>query len=73
MCGIVGVWCPEAVGSPEDVDERVRRMVQHRGPDDTGSWSDGRVGLASTRLAILDLSPAAHQPWPMSRAGSGWS
>ncbi len=65
MCGIAGAWCPRAIGSPEDVEERVRRMidmVQHRGPDDSGTWSDGRVGLASTRLAILDLSPAAHQP-----------
>jgi asparagine synthase (glutamine-hydrolysing) len=36
----------------------------HRGPDDAGEWwsSDGRVGLAHTRLSIIDLSPAGHQP-----------
>lgn len=38
--------------------------LAHRGPDDRGSWSsaDGRVLLGHTRLAILDLSPAGHEP-----------
>jgi asparagine synthase (glutamine-hydrolysing) len=38
--------------------------MSHRGPDDFGvRWSDdGRVGLAFRRLAIIDLTPAGHQP-----------
>jgi len=38
--------------------------LSHRGPDDRGLyWSeDGRVGLAQCRLAVIDLSAAAHQP-----------
>jgi len=65
MCGIAGVWSPTPLNKPEAVDYQVRLMadmLQHRGPDDTGSWSDGRIGLGYTRLAILDLSPTAHQP-----------
>ena len=53
------------MGDAEDIERRIAdmaAMVQHRGPDDTGSWSDGRVGLGYTRLAIHDLTPAAHQP-----------
>lgn len=39
----------------------------HRGPDDSGIWDDvatdlGYVGIASRRLAILDLSPLGHMP-----------
>jgi asparagine synthase (glutamine-hydrolysing) len=42
--------------------------ISHRGPDDEGSeWLGdtgfgGKVGLGNRRLAILDLSPAGHQP-----------
>ena len=35
-----------------------------RGPDDRGTWigADGVVGLGHTRLSIIDLSAAGHQP-----------
>lgn len=35
-----------------------------RGPDDGGTWVDAAAGLAlgHRRLAVLDLSPAGHQP-----------
>jgi asparagine synthase (glutamine-hydrolysing) len=38
--------------------------LAHRGPDDEGVWTDPtrEVALAHRRLAILDLSPAGHQP-----------
>ena len=42
----------------------MRDTLAHRGPDAAGTWwsEDRRVGLASRRLAIIDLSPAGHQP-----------
>lgn len=38
--------------------------LRHRGPDDGGQWHSpsGLAGFAHTRLAIVDLSPAGHQP-----------
>ena len=34
----------------------------HRGPDDSGTYFAGPIGLGHRRLSILDLSPLGHQP-----------
>jgi asparagine synthase (glutamine-hydrolysing) len=63
MCGIVGIVSntPQAQRTWLAIG---RDAMTHRGPDDSGEWwsADGRVGLAQRRLAIIDLSPAGHQP-----------
>lgn len=44
------------LGAPDEaVLHRMNRLQHHRGPDGQGVWMDERVGLAHTRLAILDL------------------
>ncbi|RMH63328.1 MAG: asparagine synthase (glutamine-hydrolyzing) [Cyanobacteria bacterium J003] len=66
MCGLTGFW--QFGGCPgDDARATVQRMADtliHRGPDDAGVWVDAEVGIAlgHRRLAILDLSPAGHQP-----------
>lgn len=37
-------------------------ILRHRGPDDFGIWKGDNVGLIHTRLSIIDLSKAGHQP-----------
>lgn len=66
MCGIAGLI--DLAGRKVDAD-RLRaagRALHHRGPDDHGlgvyPTSRMTVGLAATRLAVLDPSPAGHQP-----------
>ena len=65
MCGIVGVWSSQAITDREDGERRLADMVSriaHRGPDGSGVWFDGTVGLGHARLAVIDLSEAAAQP-----------
>jgi asparagine synthase (glutamine-hydrolysing) len=48
-----------------DTGATLARMLQrlaHRGPDDSGIWSDERIALGHRRLAVIDLSPMGHQP-----------
>ena len=59
MCGIVGANL--AAGAEVRLDEGVA-CLEHRGPDQKGTWSEGEVRLGFRRLAIIDLSEAGHQP-----------
>jgi len=62
VCGIAGVVVRD--GGPPD-RHRLEVMVDavaHRGPDGSGTFVEGRVGLGHRRLAIIDLSEAAAQP-----------
>ncbi len=63
MCGIAGIWqFKDLDGSIAEKARRMTRAIAHRGPDDEGIWSDHTVALGHRRLAIVDLSPAGHQP-----------
>lgn len=67
MCGIAGFLargCGTRVGNPTEIAGSMVELLVHRGPDDAGAWADerGDVCLAHRRLAIVDLSPAGHQP-----------
>lgn len=63
MCGIAGKFSfnSRIAVSHSEIQE-MAESLRHRGPDDTGITVRGRVGLANTRLAIIDLSPQGHQP-----------
>ncbi len=61
MCGIAGfITRAGTKARPEDLKAMTDRMV-HRGPDDEGFFTDGRVGLGMRRLAIIDVA-GGHQP-----------
>jgi asparagine synthase (glutamine-hydrolysing) len=42
--------------------QKMTDSIAHRGPDGEGHWIKDNVGIGHRRLAIIDLSPAAHQP-----------
>jgi asparagine synthase (glutamine-hydrolysing) len=59
MCGIAGMTGPDA-----GLLAHFTRALGHRGPDSCGVWiePEARIGLAHTRLAIIDLSEGGAQP-----------
>lgn len=67
MCGIVGSLVLDCCPIKPHL-ENMTLALSHRGPDDAGmellaAGNNGyRLGLGHRRLAILDLSPAGHQP-----------
>ena len=66
MCGIAGFLArgPLTSEAASSIAREMADTVVHRGPDDAGVWLDLEAGvaLAHRRLAVVDLSPAGHQP-----------
>ncbi len=63
MCGICGLVYRDPRRKPDrDVLRRMADTIRHRGPDDEGLEVFASAGLSFRRLAIIDLSPAGHQP-----------
>ncbi|MFZ3091847.1 MAG: asparagine synthase (glutamine-hydrolyzing) [Nitrospirota bacterium] len=57
MCGICGF-----TGRPnEPVLKKMTDSLFHRGPDEDGFYSDGKVNLGIRRLSIIDIA-TGHQP-----------
>ena len=62
MCGISGIFHFDRTSPVDDLAlDRMRSVMQHRGPDDHGYYTCGHVGLAFNRLSIIDVA-GGHQP-----------
>jgi asparagine synthase (glutamine-hydrolysing) len=62
MCGIAGILNFNNEPVSTVVLQSMTDAIAHRGPDGEGHFIEGPVGLGHRRLAIIDLSPAGHQP-----------
>jgi asparagine synthase (glutamine-hydrolysing) len=63
VCGIVGrVNFRSKAPIDQAVIEKMCELVRHRGPDGSGVFVKGAVGLGHRRLAVIDLSDAGRQP-----------
>lgn len=62
MCGIAG--CLKQKGEiNRDKFERMVDIIEHRGPDDRGTFYENDLALGHRRLSIIDLSADGHQPF----------
>jgi len=62
MCGIAGIFNLNGEPVSPVFLRGMTDALAHRGPNGEGYYIDNFVGLGHRRLAILDLSPAGHQP-----------
>ncbi len=69
MCGIIGIF--DWKGKQEDYRHRaisMAKLIRHRGPDWSGSYSDTQAILAHERLSIVDPASGA-QPLLDTKTG----
>ncbi len=62
VCGIAGALDRSGAPVPLELLRRMSDVIAHRGPDGSGHYADGPVGLANRRLAIIDPRPEGDQP-----------
>jgi asparagine synthase (glutamine-hydrolysing) len=67
MCGFVGHFLPNEMITQDNSLDNALNLLKHRGPDATGKLSfnvdSGFIEFGFQRLAIIDLSPEANQPF----------
>jgi asparagine synthase (glutamine-hydrolysing) len=63
MCGIVGKYNYNNMKPVSDhLMRKMSDVIAYRGPDDSGVFTEGPIGLGHRRLSIIDLSELGHQP-----------
>jgi asparagine synthase (glutamine-hydrolysing) len=64
VCGIGGYLLKSKTSIDSQRLSQAMSELRHRGPDDSGLYQDSTngVGLIHTRLSIIDLTQAGHQP-----------
>lgn len=63
MCGLSGVVALWADRIQPDAIDRLHAQIQARGPDGEGFYREPGLALAHRRLAIIDTTTAANQPF----------
>ncbi|RKR91078.1 asparagine synthase (glutamine-hydrolysing) [Micromonospora pisi] len=66
MCGLAGIAKTDGTPLTEDADDLLHRMahaVAHRGPDEQELLRTGPVGLAFTRLSLVDPVAGSQPLW----------
>ena len=63
MCGINGIFHLNYKQVDQNQLIKMRDILEHRGPDDSGIYCNNNIGLGHRRLSIIDTSSAGHQPF----------
>jgi len=53
MCGIVGIFSKKTID--KNLVDEMNSEILHRGPDSSGTYFEGKIGLAMRRLKVIDI------------------
>ncbi len=67
MCGIAGIIYKNRNVETAEL-EKMTEKIKHRGPDSDGFYVENNVGFGHRRLAIIDVSHSADQPFSSSNS-----
>ena len=73
MCGISGIVDLNFKLSNDKIKNilsEFNSILEHRGPDNSGYWIFNNIGMAHTRLSIIDLSNNGNQPMTSDNGSS---
>lgn len=63
MCGILGVYSKNKIkDNLVQQMNQAAKIIDHRGPDNTGYWNSENVIMFHNKLSILDFSSNSNQP-----------
>jgi len=71
MCGICGELRFDGTTVEIERIEAMKRRLEPRGPDDSGTFGIGNRAFGHRRLMVMDLSPHSQQPMVDSQLGLG--
>lgn len=55
MCGFYGIFSPTGINFDKGKLENITNLIHHRGPDDTGYFTNQNISLGFKRLSIIDI------------------
>ena len=55
MCGFFGIFSPAGINFDNQKLEKITNLIHHRGPDDTGYFTNKNIALGFKRLSIIDI------------------
>ena len=70
MCGLIAIISKKKVSVDRDLFSACLSTLKHRGPDNASIYTNPNIAMGHTRLAIIDRSSQANQPFTENKFGN---
>lgn len=70
MCGLIAIISKQKVPVDKELFSECLSTLKHRGPDNASIYMNSNIAMGHTRLAIIDKSSRANQPFTENKFGN---